>query len=180
MPPEDLQTLLNPENNPDIVDLRDAKKYVDGTTIKDSSGIVVLLRQYEPEGNGKPIIQNPECFKLGQQLKGFTNQRQQFQKTIDLSRNELDIWETANSNALLNAAKDGLEYFTGELLEGLTNRGKAAERLQQIYNKNSKQMAGEGINIAGLQSKIDQLRAMSSAGKIAELATDINEWETFI
>jgi hypothetical protein len=180
MPVQDLQTLLDPENNPNIVDLRDAKKFVAEKTVNDSSGIVSLLKNYEPEGNGEPIIQKPDCIKLENQLKGFTDQRQQFQKTIDLSQNELDIWETANHNALINAAKDGLEYFTGELLEGLTNRGKAADRLQQIYNKNVKQMAGEGINIAEVQAKIDQLRTISSAGQIAELTANINDWETFI
>jgi hypothetical protein len=90
------------------------------------------------------------------------------------------MWETANHNALINAAKDGLEYFTGELLEGLSNRGKAADRLQQIYDKNVKQMAGEGINVAGIKAKIDQLRSISSAGQITELTANINDWETFL
>lgn len=129
MPIEDIQTLLNPENNPDIVDLRGATNYVAENIRKDSPGIVDLLRQNEPEGNGEPIIQKPDCKDLPRQLKGFTNQRQQFQKTIDLSQNEVDLWETANRNALINAAKDGLEYFTGQWLEKLTNRGKAADRL---------------------------------------------------
>jgi hypothetical protein len=180
MPVQDLQTLLDPENNPNIVDLRDAKKFVTEKTVNDSSGIVSLLKNYEPEGNGEPIIQKPDCIKLVKQLKGFTDQRQQFQKTIDLSQNELNMWETANHNALINAAKDGLEYFTGELLEGLSNRGKAADRLQQIYDKNVKQMAGEGINVAGIKAKIDQLRSISSAGQITELTANINDWETFL
>jgi hypothetical protein len=180
MPVQDLQTLLDPENNPNIVDLRDAKKFVTEKTVNDSSGIVSLLKNYEPEGNGEPIIQKPDCIKLENQLKGFANQRRQFQKTIDLSQNELNMWETANHNALINAAKDGLEYFTGELLEGLSNRGKAADRLQQIYDKNVKQMAGEGINVAGIKAKIDQLRSISSAGQITELTANINDWETFL
>ena len=180
MPLEDLQTLLDPENNPNIVDLRDAKKFVTEKIEKDSPGIVSLLKKYESEGNGEPIIQKPDCIKLEKQLKGFTNQRQQFQKTIDLSQNELDIWETANHNALINAAKDGLEYFTGELLEGLSNRSKAADRLQQIYDKNVMQMAAEGINVAGIKAKIDQLHSISSAGQIAELTANINDWGTFL
>jgi hypothetical protein len=180
MPLEDLQTLSNPENNQNVKDLRGASKYVTENSKKDSMDILTILRKYESEGNGVPMIQKPDCIKLEKKLKGYTEQRQQFQKTIDLSQNELDIWETANRNAMINAAKDGLEYFTGELLEGLTNRGKAADRLQQIYNKNVKQMAGEGINVVEIQAKIDQLRTISSAGQIAELTTHINDWETFI
>lgn len=180
MPEGDLQTLLDLENNPDVVDLRDANKFVDEKTVKDSSGIVTLLRQYEPDGNGEPIIQKPDCIKLGKQLKSYTNQRQQFQKTINLSQNELDIWETANRNALINAAKDGLEYFTGNLLEGLANRVKSADRLQLILEKNAKQMAKEGINVAEVQAKIDALRALSSAGQIAEFTTNMKDWQTFV
>jgi hypothetical protein len=180
MPIEDIQTLLDPENNPDIVDLRGTTNYVAENIRKDSSGIVALLRQYEPEGNGGPIIQKPDCKDLPRQLKGFTNQRQQFQKTIDLSQNEVDLWETANRNALINAAKDGLEYFTGQWLEKLTNRGKAADRLQSIYDKNLKQMTTDGIDVARLKAKIDKLRNISSAGQIAEFVANMNDWQTFI
>ena len=180
MPIEDLQTLVNVENNPDVVDLRDAKKFVAEKNTKDNEGIVTLLKQFEPDANGEPIMQKPDCIKLGNQLKGYTNQRQQFQKTINLSSSELEIWETANRNAMMNAAKDGLEYFTGQLLEGLTNRGKAADRLQQVYDQNLKKMTADGIDVAGLQSKIDRLRTISSAGNIAEIASSMNDWQTFI
>jgi hypothetical protein len=180
MPIEDIQTLLNPENNPDIVDLRGATNYVAENIRKDSPGIVALLRQYEPEGKGEPIIQKPDCKDLPRQLKAYTNQRQQFQKTIDLSQNEVDLWETANRNALINAAKDGLEYFTGQWLEKLTNRGKAADRLQRIYDKNLKQMTTDGIDVARLKAKIDKLRNISSAGQIAEFVANMNDWQTFI
>jgi hypothetical protein len=180
MPIEDIQTLVSLDNNPNVVDLRDAKKFVGEKATKDNEGIVSLLKQYEPDGNGEPISQKPDCIKLGNQLKGYTNQRQQFQKTIDLSNSELEIWETANHNAMVNAAKDGLEYFTGEFLEGLANRGKAADRLQQIYDKNLKKMTAEGIDVAGLQAKIEKLRTISSAGQIAELATNMKDWQTFM
>lgn len=180
MPDEDLKTLLDVENNPNVVDLREATKFVEQKTVIDSSRIVPLLRQYEPDGNGEPIIQKPDCIKLGKQLKGYTNQRQQFQKTIDLSQNELVVWETANRNAMINAAKDGLEYFTGNLLEGLANRVKSADKLQLILDKNAQKMAKEGINVAEIQAKIDALRALSSAGQIAEFTSNMKDWQTFV
>jgi hypothetical protein len=180
MPIEYLQTLLNPENNPNVVDLRNATKYVDENIKNDSLGIVTLLRKYESESKGSPVIQKPDCIKLGDKLKAFIIQRNQFQKTINLSQNELDIWETANRNALINAAKDGLEYFTGQLLEKIVNRGQAADRLQLIYNKNVNQMTSNGIDVTELKAKIDKLRKMSSAGQISELANNINDWQSFI
>ncbi|MDP2088680.1 MAG: hypothetical protein Q8J84_04695 [Flavobacteriaceae bacterium] len=180
MPIVDIQTLVDIENNPNVVDLRDSKKYIDEKIKNDSIQVVTLLRKNEIDGNGKPILQKPDCEKLGYKLKSYVNQRNQFQKTINLSQNELEIWETANRNALINAAKDGLEYFTGQLFEGLKNRGNAADRLQQIYSKNARQMAKEGINISEIQAKIDRLRSISSTGQIADLANNMNDWTTFI
>ncbi len=178
LPTEDLHTLLDLNNNPAIVDLREANKFIEEEAAEDNAGMVSLLRKYESEGNGEPVIPKPDCIRLRDQLKGYLNQRDQFKKTIELSQNELKIWEEANNNAMLNAAKDGLEYFTGELLQGLTNRGKAADRLQQVFNSKSRQMANDGIDIAGLQRKIDRLRAMSSSGQLAGFASNINDWET--
>jgi tetratricopeptide (TPR) repeat protein len=180
MPMEDIQTLINPQNNPEIVDLMDAKKYVVEKINTDSTAMVSLLRKFEPAGNGEPIIAKPDCKNLSDQLKAYVNQRQQFQKTIDLSQNEVDVWETANRNALVNAAKDGLEYYTGQWLEKLSNRGKAADRLQRIYDMNEGRMAKDGIDIAGLKAKIETLRNISSAGQIAELSSAMNDWQTFI
>lgn len=179
LPEKDLQTLLDLNNNPAIADLREADKFLEENAVKDSTGMVRLLRKYESEGNGEPIIPKPDCIKLRDQLKGYLNQREQFKKTIELSQSELETWETANNNAMMNAAKDGLEYFTGELLQGLTNRGKAADRLQQIYNSKSNQMIQDGINVAEIQAKIDRLRAISSTGQLADFTSNINDWETF-
>jgi hypothetical protein len=179
LPAEDLQALVDLDNKPNIVDLRDADKYIEEKTAEDSTGIVTLLRNNESEGNGEPIIMKPDCIKLREQLKGYINQREQFKNTIELSQSELNIWETANNNAMMNAAKDGLEFFTGELLEGMANRGKAAERLQLIYNTKANQMKGDGINVLEIQAKIDRLRTVISAGQIAEFTSNVKDWETF-
>ncbi len=180
MPQEDLQTLVNPDNNPNVVDLHDAKQFVDEKVKNDSLNIVTLLKQNEPKGNGEPIIQKPDCVKLNRLLSAYTDQRRQFQKTIDLSQNQLEIWETANKNALVNAAKDGFDYFTGQLFDGLKNRGEAAEEMQQIYNTNYDQMVKDGVNVADIQNEIDRLRKISSAGQIAEFISNVNDWNTFV
>ena len=176
----DLETLTNIESNPNIVDLREAKQYVDEKIETENPGIVDLLRKYEPEGNGDPIIQKPDCKTLGRKLKGFSEQRIQFQKTINLAQSELQLWESANYNALVNAAKDGIEYFTGQLLEGLNKRGEAAERLQGILEKNRKQMLKDGVNVDEIQTKIDKCKQFASAGKLAEVTNSINDWQTFV
>ena len=180
MPIEDIQLLVNPDSDPRVVDLRDANTYVARNIKNDSAELEEGTKPYDGDGNGEPIIEAPDCAKLAKKLNGFIDQRKKFQKTINLSQEQYNTWKTANRNALLNAAKDGLEYFTGQLLDRLSSRAKAADRLQQIYEKNARQMAQEGLNIAEIEAKIQRLRMLSSANRIAEFTSDMRDWQTFM
>ena len=180
MPETDLRLLVDPENDPRVVDLRSAVTYVVGNLEKDASTTAVNSSPRQPNGNGEPIIEPPDCKGLARKLNGFIEQRSRFNKTILLAQGQLDDWKSTNRNALVNAAKDGIEYFTGNLLESLTNRGKAAERLQMIYTRNAAKMAEEGVDILALDAKIQRLNMISSAGKVAEVTSSINDWQTFI
>ena len=181
MPLKDIQLLVNPENDPRVVDLRNATAYV-AKNLKNEGEPPApgTTKPRDGRADGKPIIKGPDCAKLNQKLQGFLTQRDKFSNTINLAQEQLTTWEDANRNALLNAAKDGIEYFTGQLLEGLANRGKAAERLQRIYEKNGAQMAQDGLDVAAIQAKIARLKTLSSAGKISELTSNILDWQTFI
>ena len=117
--------------------------------------------------------------KLAQRLDGLIVQRANFQKTIDLAQEQLQTWETANRNALVNAAKDGMEYFIGWLTH-LTKRGKAADRLQRIYEKNATQMAQDGLNVTDIAAKIKRLKATSMVGKLADVVSNASDWQSFI
>ncbi len=179
MPLEDIRLLVHPESDPDVVDLSKAKAYV-VANIKNDRQKPAAAATPAPKDPGGPIVQPADCAKLSQKLNAFVHQRNQFQKTIDLSQAQLTTWQNANRNALLNAAKDGLEYFTGQLLEDFSKRGKAADRLQQIYEKNARQMAQEGLNTAEIQAQIKRLKALSSTGRIAELTGNIKDWQSFV
>jgi hypothetical protein len=178
MPDADLQLLVNPENDPNVVDLRKAVKYV-AENIKNTPP-AATAKTTDGTAKGEPIVRPPECDKLSLRLNSYLGQRNKFHKTILLAQDQLQVWETANRNALLNAAKDGLEYFTGELLESVSRRGEAADRLQRIYQKNAKQMAKDGVNTAALEAKIKRLRALSSAGRLSDLTSNGMDWQTFI
>jgi hypothetical protein len=179
MPLEDIQLLVNPENDPRVVDLREAKTYLvqnlkqgddpDRDTITPDAGDA-----------GDPIIDKPDCAKLSRQLKGYADQRDRFQKTVALSQSHVDTWQAANRNAMLNVALDGINYFTGQLLEGMTRRGKAAARLERIYEQNAGKMAKDGINIQEIEAKINKLKKLSSAGDMAELIGNISDWNDFL
>lgn len=177
----DLQILEDLNNDPDVVDLRETQKYVEEKIKKDSSGFVSLLRKQDEVLNGEPITQKVDCIKLyGNKLKVYENQRTQTLKILNLSNNELNIWETANRNALINQAKDGLEYFAGKLFERLTKRGEAADRLQGILDKNIEEMMKDGIDISDVKAKIDYLKFVSTKGQLTEIASKMNDWTTFM
>jgi hypothetical protein len=179
MPVEDLQLLVNPENDPNVIDLRKAAAFV-AENIKNGPSTGAGTKTTDGAARGEPIVRPPDCAKLAQRLNGYLNQRSQFQKTILLAQEQVETWETANRNALLNAARDGLECFTGVLVERLDKRGKAADRLARIYQKNAKQMAKDGLNIAGIEARIKRLRMLSSAGRISELTRNVADWQTFV
>ncbi|HJV76027.1 MAG TPA: hypothetical protein VJ654_17535 [Noviherbaspirillum sp.] len=179
MPLADIQLLVNPENDPRVVDLRKAKTYVAENMKADSKRLAAKVKRYEERSNGEPIIAPPACADLAKKLNGLLIQRNRFQQTVNMAQEQLETWQSANRNALVNAAKDGLEYFTGQMLEGLSKRGEAADRLQNIYLKHSEQMAREGLDVAGLQAKIRTLRKISAAGQVAEFTGAGSDWKGF-
>ncbi|MDA8326479.1 MAG: hypothetical protein M0033_09715 [Nitrospiraceae bacterium] len=180
MPLADIRLLVNPENDPRVADLRNASAYMVKSLKDESANPAAGNKPHGEKDNGKPRITPAECARLKVMLNGYIGQRSKFEKTINLAQGQLNEWETENRNAMVNAAKDGIEYFTGQLLEGLANRGKAADRLQQIYEKNAGRMAKDGIDVAAMESKIKRLKMLSSAGRISELAGNIKDWQTFI
>lgn len=180
MPVATVQFLAQPENDPNVVDLRNAQTFVVQSLKKDSNDLDKVVQRYDKnEENGQPIVRPPDCVKSAKRLKDLIQQRKHFQKTVDLAQEQLTTWQDANRNALLNAAQDGLSYFTGHLLERFTKRGQAADRLQRIYDRNAAKMAQQGLNIAEIQAKIQRLKAWSTAGRLAELASTISDWQTF-
>ncbi|MDF1590427.1 MAG: hypothetical protein P1P89_02835 [Desulfobacterales bacterium] len=180
MPIEQIQLLVHPEKDPNVVDLRNATTYVVENIKNDGQKLAAAAKPDAGKGKDEPANRSLECEKLSQRLNGYIDQRAKFQKTIHLAQDQLTTWQTANRNALLNAAKEGLEVYTGHLLEKFTQRAKAAERLQRIYEKNAGKMAQDGLNVAEIHAKIERLRLLSSAGRIVELGSNINDWQAFI
>ena len=180
MPLEDIQLLVNPENDPRVVDLREAAAFVAANLKKDQEPLATGAKPSAKKGNGGPIIPPLDCAKLSAKLTAFVHQRAQFAKTVNMAQEQLATWENANQNALLNAAKDGMEFFTGQLLDGLAKRGEAAARLERITRKNAARMAQEGVDVAQLEAKIKRLRLLSTAGQVAELTNSIRDWQGFI
>ncbi|MBN1140841.1 MAG: hypothetical protein JXB25_03440 [Deltaproteobacteria bacterium] len=180
MPTEAIQLLVKPENNPKVVDLRKAITFVAENLKTDGEKLAAATLQTQKTKGKQPAAKTADCRKLAQRLSGYVEQRNKFHKTILLAQDQLNTWQDANRNALVNAAKDGVEYFVGIYLEILKNRGLAADRLRGIFEKRAAEMARNGLDIRDIEAKIARLKALSSIGKFSDVANSANDWQTFI
>jgi type II secretory pathway pseudopilin PulG len=180
MPIDQIRTLVNPENDPRVVDLRKAVDYVVGNLKNDNPKLEGAIKPYDGVDKGGPIVAPPDCVALAKKLRGFIDQRNKFHKTILLSQEQYTTWETANRNALINAAKDGIDYFSGRLLDFFAEREKSLNRLQKTLEKKAQRMTEEGINVAAIQARIERVRLLSSGSHMAEIASKMKDWTSFM
>jgi hypothetical protein len=108
VPLEDIRLLVDPENDPRVVDLRNTVTCVARSLKNKGSNPVAGAKPHNRKDNGKPITKAPDCGKLEQKLKGYITQRSKFQKAMNFAQEQLNTREDANRNAVLNAAN---EYF---------------------------------------------------------------------
>ena len=173
MPMAQISLLVDPTNDPRIVDLRKAKKFT----------IESLKMQQDRPDQGQPAWSGPnaaECSSMHTKLRGFIDQQNKFHQTILLANEQIEIWEDANRNALINAAKEGVERFGAIYLENLNKRGEAAERLMSAFERNKARMLADGVDVIAVERKIARLKATAKAGKLAGVISDANDWQTFM
>jgi hypothetical protein len=173
MPITQIRLLIEPANDPRVVDLRKAKTFV----------VQSVKQPQDRADQGKPAWTGPnvaECRDMQGKLGGFITQQNKFHQTILLANEQVDVWEEANRNALINAAKEGIERFADIYLETLNRRGEAAERLTRSFERNKARMLADGVDVAEVERKIARLRTTAKVGKAAGVITDANDWQTFM
>lgn len=175
LPEAELRLLVEPENDPRVVDLRQAQSFVT-ESIKNE----VDARNLPVETLVKPERTAQECVALRKKLDGFLTQREKFARTVELSSSEFDVWQKQNREALMNAATEGISNYTGNLLEYFHKRGAAADRLLGVYAKHASSMAKEGVDVAVLAQKIQVLKNISTAGQLASLSSQGLDWSGFM
>jgi hypothetical protein len=178
MPIEEIRFLADPASDPAVVDLeRAAGLMVDN--LKTAEQLRSAAAHQRERAQAAAPAKAQDCARLAARLDGLIAQRDNFGRTVALARSELVTWQAANRNALMNAARDGIEWFTGHLLDRLAHRGAAADRLEGIYRRNADRMAREGVDVQALRARIDRLRTVSAEGRAAGLLTDAGDWESF-
>jgi hypothetical protein len=180
MPIDQIRTLVTPDNDPRIVDLRKAVTYVVDSIKNDAPKLEEAIKPYDGGVEGGPIVAPPDCVALAKKLRGFVEQRNKFHKTILLSQEQYTTWKTANRNALVNAAKEGVEYFVLRYLKLFAKKADDVGRIQQTYEKQAARMMQDGIDVADIQARIDRARRLYSATQVADLAAQMRDWQNFL
>lgn len=173
MPMAQIKLLVEPANDPRVVDLRKARKFV----------VDSVKKPAELRDQGKPAWTGPnkaECQAMLGKMNGYIQQQNKFHQTILLANEQVGIWEDANRNALINAAKEGVEHFAGLYLDALARRGEAAERLTLVLERNRARMLADGVNVAAIERKIARLKATTRFGKTAGVIGDAADWQGFM
>lgn len=172
MPVADLKLLVEPASDPRVVDLRKAKKFVQS-----------IKQPIDLGDQGQPAWTGPnkaECQAMQTKMGAFIQQQTKFHQTILLANDQVDVWEEANRNALINAAKEGIEFFAGKFLDMRSRRGAAAERLSRILDRKRAEMLADGVDVAAVERKIARLKGTATIGKVAGIISDANDWQTFM
>lgn len=173
MPMAQVKFLVEPANDPRVVDLRKAKKFV-----------VDSIKQPLDRGDqGQPAWTGPnkaECHAMQVKINGFIQQQNKFHQTILLANDQVEVWEEANRQALINAAKEGLEFYAGQFMQTLARRGELAEKMTLRLEQRRAQMLADGVDVAAIEAKIARLRATAKLGKPAGVVSDANDWQVFL
>lgn len=173
MPMTQIRTLVEPANDPRVVDLRKAKGLVVGS----------VKRKPDLGDLGTPIWTGPnaaECRTMHGKLHGFIDQQNKFHQTILLANEQVEVWEDANRQALINAAKEGLEFYAGKFAQTLARRGELAERMTLRLEQRRAQMLADGVDVQAIEGKIARLRGTAKLGKPAGAISDANDWQVFL
>lgn len=173
MPMAQIRTLVEPANDPRVVDLRKAKGLVTGS----------LKRKQDLGDLGTPAWSGPnaaECRAMQGKLHAFAGQQNKFHQTILLANEQVDVWEEANRQALINAAKEGLEFYAGQFMQTLARRGELAEKMALRLDRRRAEMLADGVDVAAIDRKIARLRGTAKLGKPAGAIGDANDWQVFL
>jgi len=176
MPLADIKLLANPENDPRVVDMREANRYVVQSIKTDKEKIAAAVQQQIARQAQAPKSKE-QCVALARKLDGFLAQRNRFQKTIYQGQEQLNVWEEASRAALVNAAKDGFEFFAGKYLDVLKNRSEFAETVLQRINAQRDNLARAGYNMAAYEAKLSRFKTI---GTVADNIAKANDWQTMM
>jgi hypothetical protein len=174
----DINTLINSENDPMIVDLRNAQSFIVGNLKTEATVTTTEAKKVDAEK--KPETLSPECLKIKTKLDGFIKNRENFQKTINLTQTELSSWEEQNDKAFWNAVKDGIGSTSGLFIdyvkETRSSAGMLKKNIELLQDKLIKDKVFTPAEISKYKSILDARMLTYDVSELASNFKDVIEY----
>jgi|GEM_PF-4265236 len=123
-----IDILFDPDNDPMVVDLTEAK-----LLLVDTAGFSKYSKKIEEQG--EPIQEEKmtieECQKVEKNMQRNIENREKYVATIQTTINELDYWKEKNNAAMMNGFMDGLSYVTGVYIKQQEEKNEPANLLKK-------------------------------------------------
>ncbi len=178
----ELNTLLDINNDPNIVDLSETKTYI-VDNIKNESEIVKQENNIKEE-NTKPKLSAEECTMLNNKLNSYTDNRQKFLQNIDKTILEVNNWEEKNNQAYWNAVTDGISSVAGIFLDYVIESRKSALKIKEILEKNEIKYIADGAftkeSIEKYKKMLDLRINNYNNANVGKKMSDISEYYGFV
>jgi hypothetical protein len=133
MSEQEVNLLFEPESDPMIVDLREAR-----STLADTGAygrFVDDLKNDEPVAQEKPELSEAECQRLEEKIDRDIENKARYQVSIDKTLTELEKWEEENRAAMLAAFREGLGFLTGKFVDMQNKKYEPAQNLRNAMKK---------------------------------------------
>lgn len=180
MPVADIQTLVYPEKDPVIVDVEKTNQYLKEKKREDS----IKKADLEKQQVAKKSV---ECETLQKRYDSYVSQREKFQKTINLTDNELSEWKKKNTEALKNAAWSGLDVVLNTKVFGdvggfkkIEKRGEEAENIKQRLLPYMDQLRLKGVDVDNYLKTLNARIFNKNLIKSGEKFKDAAEYDAFV
>lgn len=167
----EIATLMEPENDPIIVDVTKASTFV-VQSLKQNSGAIKVIAPPE-KIEKKSTVEKKECVQMIAKYNRQIGDMQKFQKQLDFTKSQLDEWQQRNDAAFWNAVVDGASFAVGEFFDYLKETRSGAANMRNNLELIETRLINEKVytpaQIANLKTK---LTVRTAEYRIAKYSSD--------
>lgn len=165
----DLNLITDPDNDPMIVKVTKTKEYLKEKVNEDKL-TVDNLKGDEVKKDGEPIIVKEKCSDVNKLLAKYVKQRENFQQTVNLASDELDVWKEGTKEAMIEMAKNVASFAFDRIVDVVKIRNEKALNFKNRFMKNEEALRKKGVKYDEYMKKLDrQILAYDAADLISEL-----------
>lgn len=178
----EISTLMEPENDPIIVDLREANTFVVQSLKQNKEAMKKIEKPKKEEKKQK--IERRECKEIITKYNKQVGDMQKFQKQIEFTKSQLDEWKQKNDAAFWNAVVDGSSFAVGEFFDYLKETRRGAENikgnLELIETKLIKGNVYTPAQIESLKRKLNLRMAEYTIAKYTSEFSNITDYIDYV